>query len=77
MAMGGSTGQQSGIIVVRGLATGEISPRDLRRRLSRENALGTDNRPGYLNPYIYDNPVTLERFPLCNGSCHNPDHRHF
>ncbi len=36
MAMGGSTGQQSGIIVVRGLATGEISPRDLRRRLSRE-----------------------------------------
>lgn len=36
MAMGGSTGQQSGFIVVRGLATGEITPRDLRRRLARE-----------------------------------------
>lgn len=36
MAMGGSTGQQSSIIVVRGLATGEISPRDLRKRLYRE-----------------------------------------
>ncbi len=36
MAMGGSIGQQSGIIVVRGLATGEISPRDLGRRVSRE-----------------------------------------
>jgi len=36
MAMGGSIGQQSGIIVVRGLATGEINPRDIWRRVSRE-----------------------------------------
>lgn len=36
MAMGGSTGQQSSVIVVRGLATGEINPRDIRRRLQRE-----------------------------------------
>jgi len=36
MAMGGSTGQQSSVIVVRGLATGEINPRDIRRRLFRE-----------------------------------------
>jgi magnesium transporter len=36
MAMGGSTGQQSSIIVVRGLATGEIEMRDTRRRLIRE-----------------------------------------
>ncbi len=36
MAMGGSTGQQSAIIVVRGLATGEISLKDTRRRLWRE-----------------------------------------
>lgn len=36
MAMGGSTGTQSSIIVVRGLATGEINPRDIRRRLYRE-----------------------------------------
>ncbi len=36
MAMGGSTGQQSSIIVVRGLSTGEINPRDIRRRLGRE-----------------------------------------
>ena len=36
MAMGSSTGQQSSIIVVRGLSTGEINPRDIRRRLSRE-----------------------------------------
>ncbi|NOX38054.1 MAG: magnesium transporter [Calditrichaeota bacterium] len=36
MAMGGSSGQQSSIIVVRGLATGEISLKDVRRRLWRE-----------------------------------------
>ncbi|GAB4336577.1 MAG: magnesium transporter [Calditrichia bacterium] len=36
MAMGGSTGQQSSIIVVRGIATGEISLRDTGRRLIRE-----------------------------------------
>ncbi len=36
MAMGGSSGTQSSIIVVRGLATGEINPRDIRRRLFRE-----------------------------------------
>ncbi len=36
MAMGGSTGQQSSIIVVRGLATGEIGFRDTGRRLFRE-----------------------------------------
>jgi magnesium transporter len=36
MAMGGSVGQQTGVIVVRGLATGEINPKDLRRRLLRE-----------------------------------------
>ncbi|MFQ5584848.1 MAG: magnesium transporter, partial [Calditrichia bacterium] len=36
MALGGSAGQQSGIIVVRGLATGEISMRDTRRRIWRE-----------------------------------------
>jgi magnesium transporter len=36
MAMGGNTGTQTSIIVVRGLATGEISIRDLRRRLWRE-----------------------------------------
>ncbi len=36
MAMGGSIGQQSSIIVVRGLATGEINPRDIWRRLIRE-----------------------------------------
>jgi magnesium transporter len=36
MAMGGSVGQQTGVIVVRGLATGEINPNDLRRRLLRE-----------------------------------------
>ena len=36
MAMGGSTGQQSSMIVVRGLSTGEINPRDIRRRLTRE-----------------------------------------
>jgi len=36
MAMGGSTGQQSSIIVVRGLATGEISLQDVKRRLWRE-----------------------------------------
>ncbi|RMF58949.1 MAG: magnesium transporter [Calditrichaeota bacterium] len=36
MAMGGSSGQQSAVIVVRGLATGEISIKDIRRRLLRE-----------------------------------------
>ncbi len=36
MAMGGSTGQQSSIIVVRGIATGEIGFRDTGRRLFRE-----------------------------------------
>jgi len=36
MAMGGSSGQQSSIIVVRGLATGEIHLKDTRRRLWRE-----------------------------------------
>ncbi len=36
MAMGGSTGQQSSIIVVRGLSTGEINPKDIRRRMARE-----------------------------------------
>ncbi len=36
MAMGGSSGQQSSIIVVRGLATGEISFKDTGRRLFRE-----------------------------------------
>jgi len=36
MAIGGSVGQQSSIIVVRGLATGEISFGDTRRRLQRE-----------------------------------------
>ena len=36
MAMGGSVGQQSSIIVVRGLATGEISFGDTSRRLRRE-----------------------------------------
>jgi len=36
MALGGSTGQQSSIIVVRGLATGEIALKDTRRRLRRE-----------------------------------------
>lgn len=37
MAIGGSIGQQSSIIVVRGLATGEINTRDIRRRLFRES----------------------------------------
>jgi magnesium transporter len=36
MAMGGSIGQQSSIIVVRGLATGEIGIQDTRRRIWRE-----------------------------------------
>ncbi len=36
MAMGGSTGQQSSAIVIRGLATGEISYRNLKRRFFRE-----------------------------------------
>jgi magnesium transporter len=36
MAMGGSTGQQSSVIVVRGLATGDIDLRDTRRRLFKE-----------------------------------------
>lgn len=36
MAMGGSVGQQSSIIVVRGLVTGEIGFGDTRRRLKRE-----------------------------------------
>jgi magnesium transporter len=36
MAMGGSTGQQSSIIVVRGLVTGEIGLGDTARRLKRE-----------------------------------------
>lgn len=36
MAMGGNTGTQTSIIVVRGLATGEIGVRDIRRRLWRE-----------------------------------------
>ena len=36
MAMGGSTGQQTAIIVVRGLATGEINISDVRKRLWRD-----------------------------------------
>jgi magnesium transporter len=36
MAMGGSTGQQTSIIVVRGIATGEIAFRDTGRRVLRE-----------------------------------------
>ncbi len=36
MAMGGSTGQQASVIVVRGLATGDINLSDLRSRLLRE-----------------------------------------
>jgi magnesium transporter len=36
MAMGGSTGQQSSVIVVRGLATGDIDLRDTRSRLFKE-----------------------------------------
>jgi len=36
MAMGGSTGQQSSVIVVRGLATGDIDLRDTRQRLYKE-----------------------------------------
>lgn len=36
MAMGGSTGQQSSVIVVRGLATGDIDLRDTRKRLFKE-----------------------------------------
>lgn len=36
MAMGGGTGQQSSIIVVRGLATGEIGYNNLKKRLFRE-----------------------------------------
>jgi magnesium transporter len=36
MAMGGSTGQQTSIIVVRGIATGEITFRDTGRRVFRE-----------------------------------------
>ncbi|GAB4377485.1 MAG: magnesium transporter [Calditrichia bacterium] len=36
MAMGGSAGQQSSVIVVRGLATGEIGFWDIGRRLKRE-----------------------------------------
>ena len=36
MAMGGSTGQQASVIVVRGLATGDITLSDLRSRLLRE-----------------------------------------
>ena len=43
MAMGGSVGQQSSIIVVRGLATGEISFGDTRRRLQREFAVAVMN----------------------------------
>jgi magnesium transporter len=36
MAMGGSTGQQASVIVVRGLATGDIHLNDMRSRLLRE-----------------------------------------
>ncbi len=46
MAMGGSTGQQSSIIVVRGLATGEISLRDTGKRLLREM------RVAFLNGFV-------------------------
>jgi magnesium transporter len=40
MGMGGSIGQQSSIIVVRGLATGEIAMKDTSRRLWRELRVG-------------------------------------
>jgi magnesium transporter len=43
MAMGGSVGQQTGVIVVRGLATGEINPKDIRRRLLRETKAAVVN----------------------------------
>jgi magnesium transporter len=43
MAMGGSAGQQSSVIVVRGLATGEISLSDTSRRLRREIAVALMN----------------------------------
>ncbi len=36
MAMGGSTAQQAGVIVIRGLATGDISIRDTTKRLFKE-----------------------------------------
>jgi len=36
MAMGGSTGQQASVIVVRGLATGDINLSDTRKRLFKE-----------------------------------------
>ncbi|MEJ2542542.1 MAG: magnesium transporter, partial [Calditrichaceae bacterium] len=36
MAMGGSTGQQASVIVVRGLATGDIHSGDTSRRLFKE-----------------------------------------
>lgn len=36
MAMGGSTGQQASVIVVRGLATGDINLSDTKRRLFKE-----------------------------------------
>ncbi len=36
MAMGGSTGQQASVIVVRGLATGDINIGDTKRRLFKE-----------------------------------------
>ncbi|MFZ0389808.1 MAG: magnesium transporter [Calditrichia bacterium] len=43
MAIGGSVGQQSSIIVVRGLATGEIGLFDTRRRLRREISVAVLN----------------------------------
>ncbi len=36
MAMGGSTAQQASVIVIRGLATGDLSLRDTKRRLFKE-----------------------------------------
>ncbi len=43
MAMGGSIGQQTSIIVVRGLATGEINPGDIVRRLIRDTRVAMIN----------------------------------
>ncbi len=62
MAMGGSTGQQASVIVVRGLSTGDISISDTKSRLFKEFRISLINSVIFasmifLIVFVWDGPV--------------------
>ena len=62
MAMGGSTGQQASVIVVRGLATGDINLSDTKKRLIKEFRISLLNSSFFSVSTLYQKSMCWSHF---------------